>query len=91
MLFFFFFAQDDSNKIEIIFTHSYTMYEYKEVLNLFDKEIENHSFTKNISYMYNAAHIALNNFEVQKRMKFQRTNKDSYIFLSSFQRFPCLK
>lgn len=67
------------------------MYEYKEVLNLFDKEIENHSFTKNISYMYNAAHIALNNFEVQKRMKFQRTNKDSYIFLSSFQRFPCLK
>lgn len=67
------------------------MYEYKEALNLFDKEIENHSFTKNISYMYNAAHIALNNFEVQKRMKFQRTNKDSYIFLSSFQRFPCLK
>lgn len=67
------------------------MYEYKEVFNLFDKEIKITAIQKNISYIYNAAHIALNNFEVQKRMKIQRTNKDSYIFLSSFQRFPCLK
>lgn len=55
------------------------MYEYKEVFNLFDKEIKITAIQKNISYIYNAAHIALNNFEVQKRMKFQRTNKDSYI------------
>lgn len=56
------------------------MYEYKEVFNLFDKEIKITAIQKNISYIYNAVHIALNNFEVQKRMKFQRTNKDSYIF-----------
>lgn len=41
-----FFAQDDNNKIEIVFTHSNTMYEYKEVFNLFDKEIKNHSYSK---------------------------------------------
>lgn len=56
------------------------MYEYKEVFNLFDKEIKITAIQKNISYIYNAVHIALNNFEVQKRMKFQRTNIDSYIF-----------
>lgn len=53
---------------------------YEEVFNLFDKEIKITAIQKNISYIYNAAHIALNNFEVQKRMKFQRTKKDSYIY-----------
>lgn len=40
LILFDFFVQDDNNKIEIVFIYLNIMYEYKEVFNLFDKEIK---------------------------------------------------
>lgn len=55
ILFWFFFY--DNNKIEIIFIYLNIIYEYKEVLNVFDKEIENYSYIKNIFYIDNVVYI----------------------------------